>query len=118
MVILGFLAYFLSMSLKNTVQQQRFKTATEKILLKAIDNSEVSHLAEIRFEKVAGNRTLVRAVMRGPLPPSALQVGEMEDMMPRPPDGSSLELRIRFLETNIISRHGQLYKDSQFDSRQ
>ena len=59
-------------------------------------------------------RRAPRAVVRGPLPPSGFQVAAMEAHLPSPPDGTALELRIRFVETIIINRNGELYKDAGF----
>lgn len=55
------------------------------------------------------------AVQRlGPHPPSSSQVAAMEAQLPSPPDGTRIELRIRFVETNIITRDGPLYQDAGF----
>ena len=52
--------------------------------------------------------------MRGPSPPSAAQVAAMETRLPSPPDGTKVELRIRFVQTTIINRDGLLYTDVEF----
>jgi uncharacterized hydrophobic protein (TIGR00271 family) len=119
--ILALLAYVLTLSLRSSVEDQAFKTASEETLRKIIDNSKGSHLAEVWFEKVPGQSggagvMIVRAVVRGPHPPTPSQVAEMEDRLPRAPGGLATELRVRFLETRIISRHGPLYLDSEFDT--
>jgi hypothetical protein len=74
-----------------------------------------AHLVGVRFEKVSG-QTIVRAVVRGPNPPSATQVAAMEDLLPSPPDGTSVALRIRFVQLMIIDRDGQMYSDRKFGS--
>jgi uncharacterized hydrophobic protein (TIGR00271 family) len=120
--ILVVLAIVLTRSLHKTVDRQFFETTTRFTLEQKIDASEGSHLAEVRFETVRGEKspgkTIVRAVVRGPNPPSATQVAAMEAVLPRPPDGTNIELRIRFLETNIINRDGLLYKDERFGSNE
>jgi uncharacterized hydrophobic protein (TIGR00271 family) len=121
-VILLLLAFVLTTSLQQTIAHQLFKTTTEEALRQIIDKSAGSYLADVRFETVSGKTTrgttLVRAVVRGPLPPSASQVAAMEAQLPSAPDGTAIELRIRFVETIIINRTGQLYKDSRFGSQE
>lgn len=121
-VILLVLAVVLSINLQKTVAKQLFETATRSTLQQAIDASKGSHLAEVRFETVpnetTAGTTLVRAVVRGPHPPSADQVAAMESQLPSPPDGTAIELRIRFVETSIINRDGQLYQDVEFGTKE
>lgn len=121
-VILLILAFVLTTSLQKTIAQQLFETATRVTLQQIIDKSAGSHLSEVRFEAVTGKTTprttIVRAVVRGPLSPSASQVAAMEAQLPSPPDGSVIELRIRFLETSVINRNGQLYKDTRFGTQE
>jgi hypothetical protein len=57
---------------------------------------------------------IIRAVVRGPNPPSTEQVAAMEAKLPAHPKGYPLELRIRFIQTMIIGRDGQLLKDATF----
>jgi uncharacterized membrane protein len=116
--ILVLLSVVLTTSLHRAIAQQLFETAARTTLGQVIDRSAGSHLADVRFETVSDEAgpgtTIVRAVVRGPLPPSASQVAAMEAQLPSPPDGTALELRIRFLETTVINRNGELYKDAGF----
>jgi uncharacterized hydrophobic protein (TIGR00271 family) len=118
-VILLILAFVLTKSLHKTIAQQLFVTATRVTLQNIINKSTGSYLADVRFETVPGKTTagttIVRALVRSPRPPSASQVAAMEAKLPSPPDGTAIELRIRFLETTIINRHGQLYQDNEFE---
>ena len=120
--ILLILAFVLTTSLQKTIAQQLFETAARVTLQKTIDKSEGSHLVEVRFETVPGTTaqetTIVRAVVRGPHSPSASQVAAMEAQLPSPPDGRAIELRIRFVETSVINRNGQLYKDTRFRTQE
>jgi len=111
--ILLVLAVVLTMSLQRVVARQLYETTTRFTLQQEINASMGSNLAEVRFETVPGT-TIVRAVMRGPSPPSAAQVAAMETRLPSPPDGTTVELRIRFVQTTIINRDGLLYKDVEF----
>ena len=38
----------------------------------------------------------------------------METKLPSPPDGTPVELRVRFVQTEIINRDGPLYEDNGF----
>jgi uncharacterized hydrophobic protein (TIGR00271 family) len=118
-ILLG-LAVMLTASLKETVSRQLFETATRFTLQRDINVLQGSHLAEVRFETVAGEdgirpgTTVVRAVVRGPQPPSTAQIAAMEAGLPAPPDKTATELRIRFVKTLIIKRDGPLYEDREF----
>jgi len=119
-LLLALLGYFLTSSLVRSVADQNFKTATEETLRRIIDNSPGSHLSEVRFERSSGEHgpaMIVRAVMRGPHQPSPDQVAGMEDQLPRNPDGIPTQLRVRFVETHVISRDGPLYEGSDFHFR-
>jgi uncharacterized hydrophobic protein (TIGR00271 family) len=111
--ILIILGIILSSNLQQVVTKELFEDSTTAILEKEISSSLGSYLVEATFEKNS-NTTIVRAVMRGPTPPSAEQVGIMEDRLPAPPDGTRIELRIRFVETIIVNRNGLLYSDANF----
>lgn len=112
-VILLVLGISLSVNSRHTISKQLFETTTRFTLQREINASLASHLAGIRFEKVAGN-TIVRALVRGPNPPSATQVAAMEELLPSPPDGTTVTLRIRFIELMIIDRDGLLHTDIEF----
>lgn len=111
--ILIILGIILSSNLQQVVTKELFEDSTKAILENEISSSLGSYLVETTFEKTS-NITIVRAVMRGPTPPSAEQVGIMEDRLPAPPDGTRIELRIRFVQTIIMNRNGLLYSDENF----
>lgn len=111
--ILILIAVIFSINLQQVTEKYMFETTVNEILGKEIDSSPGSHIAEVRFESMS-NATIIRAVVRGPNPPSAVQVGAIEAKLPAPPDGTKIELRIRFVQTTIINRNGQLYTDVEF----
>ncbi|HEX7575037.1 MAG TPA: hypothetical protein VF360_01565 [Candidatus Methanoperedens sp.] len=84
------------------------------MLIQLFQNIEQS-TPKLRFETTS-NTTIVRAIMRGPNPPSVEQVSIMENGLPTPPDGTRVELRIRFVQTTIIDRNGMLYWDVNFST--
>lgn len=111
--ILLVLAVVLTNSLHRVVARQIYETTTRFTLQQKINSSLGSHLAVVQFETNRGT-TIVRAVVRGPNPPSPVQVAAMEAELPSPPDDTELELRIRFVQTEIINRDGPLYEDNGF----
>ena len=111
--ILLVLAIVLTNSLQRVVARQIYETTTQFTLQQGINSSLGSHLVVVQFETIPGT-TIVRAVVRGPNPPSAAQVAAMETKLPSPPDGTEVELRIRFVQTEIINRDGPLYEDNGF----
>lgn len=118
LIILLSLAFFLTRSLHQAVAQQWFQTSTEAALRRMIGGTDGNYLVGVRFEKGAPkdsrNTTLIKAVTRGPIAPTAAQIAAMESELPPPPDGSAIELRVRFVETRVFDRNGQLYKDDGF----
>lgn len=106
--ILLVLAVVLTNSLQRVVARQIFETTSRFTLHQEINNSLGSHLVVVQFETIP-ETTIIRAVVRGPNPPSAAQVAALEAELPAPPDGTKVELRVRFVQTEIINRDGPLY---------
>jgi uncharacterized hydrophobic protein (TIGR00271 family) len=113
-MLVGFGVLF-SINTRLVLAKQLFETKTRFALQQEIGSALASHLVGVRFEKVSG-QTIVRAVVRGPNPPSATQVAAMEDRLPSPPDGTTVSLRIRFVQLMIIDRDGQMHSDLKFGS--
>jgi uncharacterized hydrophobic protein (TIGR00271 family) len=113
MAILILLGLSLTRNLKSVLAEQLFETSVRGALRQAVNVSAGSHLVEVRFE-AAPDTTIVRAVMRGPNPPSVAQVADMEAKLPSPPDGSKIDLRIRFVHTTTLTRNGPLHADAEF----
>jgi len=114
-VILLALSVILTANLQHVVSRQLFESTTRGILQQEIGASAGSHLVEVRFE-TASDTTIVRAVVRGPASPSATQVAAMETKLPSPPDGTKMELRVRFVQSMIINRDGRMFTDVEFDT--
>jgi len=109
-MILLILAVTLAFNLHHTISKQLFETSVRGVLKQIISVSPLNYLEEVRFEKIS-DTTIVRAVVRGPSQPSINEVRKMEKELPHPPDGSTIELRIRFVNTTIINRDGILRTD-------
>lgn len=109
-LILGGLAIALTYNLQKTVARQLFETSARGMIREEIKKFNASHLAETRFE-TKDEKTIVRAVMRGPVAPTGADVARIESDLPKPPDGTNIELRIRFVNTDVINRDGQMFDD-------
>jgi len=111
--ILAVLAVLLTDNLQRVVAQQLFETRVRATLRRAIEASAGSYLADVRFAPGKGT-TVVRAVLRGPNPPSADDVAALEARLPLPPNQTTIALRLRFVHTTIMTRHGSLYDEVEF----
>lgn len=113
-LILGVLAVVLTDSLHEVLTRRLYESAVRSTLQREFDNSPGSHLVEVRFDEADRSRSIVRAVVRGPNPPSAAQVAAMEATLPAHPGRRPVELRVRFVPTTIINREGVLLEDAAF----
>ncbi|OPY18004.1 MAG: hypothetical protein A4E24_02032 [Methanomethylovorans sp. PtaU1.Bin093] len=111
--VLILLGLILSANLQKAVKSELFEESTKSTLDKEISFLSGSYLIDTSFEK-RSNITIVRAVIGGLIPPSAEQVGIIEDSLPAPPDGNRIELRIRFVQMDTINRNGLVYADTNF----
>lgn len=108
------LAVFLGSNLQQTVNRQLYENAVRNALKADVEKYPGSYLADVRFE-TRRDTTIVRALVRGVETPSAAHIGLMEDALPKPPDSTVNELRVRFVSTDIIGRTGRLFADSAAD---
>jgi uncharacterized membrane protein len=100
------LSVVLAASLHRVVVQHQYEVATRAVLQQGINATPGNYLADVRFDRSGDNVNIIRAVVRGPNPPSAAQVAALEAQLPRSPDLMLSELRIRFVRTMIINPHG------------
>lgn len=114
------MASILTASLHRAVGQDLFESATQTTLAKVINKITGTYLSEVVFEKESNNSmevtTVVNAFVQGAQPPTGGQVAAVEAQLPKPEDGSQLELRTRFLETTLINRDGIMYEQMKLDS--
>jgi uncharacterized hydrophobic protein (TIGR00271 family) len=96
-------------NLHHVVKQQLFETQVGGILAENIARHPGAHLVDTRFEQLENGRVIVRAVVRSPTPPSSQEVAALENMLPLPPPNHGIELRIRYVATKVINRHGILF---------
>jgi uncharacterized hydrophobic protein (TIGR00271 family) len=113
-VILLALAVVFTTTLRRAVARQLYQASVRFTLQKEIQDSVGSHLVEVRFDETVPGKDIIRAVMRGPTPPSAPQIATLEGKLPPSPDHTIAELRIRFVQATIINREGPLYEEVGF----
>jgi uncharacterized hydrophobic protein (TIGR00271 family) len=113
MILLG-LAVVFTTTLHRTLARQLYESSTRFMLQKEINPSIGNHLVAVQFDKIVRGKNIIRAIVRGPQPPSAAQVAALEAKLPTPPDREMVELRIRFVHTTIIDRNGPLNENVEF----
>ncbi len=113
--ILCVLAVVLTNRVHEILNRRIFETKTESILRDQINNSAGSYMLTVRFNDRDQEKCIVSAGMVAPSPPTKEQVAVLEKSLPPHPKGKLVELRVRFAQTMIINREGQLYKDADFE---
>lgn len=113
--ILGVLAVVLTDKVHEILNRKIFETKTESILRSQINSSKGSYMLIIRFNEREKEKCIVSAGMVAPSPPTAEQVAVMEKSLPPHPEGKTVELHVRFAQTMIINREGQLFKNAEFE---
>jgi uncharacterized hydrophobic protein (TIGR00271 family) len=111
-VVLALLAVVLSGSLHRAIERQVYESATKRVLQQISGLTDNDHLVEARFQRTKGS-TVVRAVVRGTDMPTPQQIAAIEAKLPRPPDGTKVELRVRFIQTVTVNRDGVVILDQE-----
>ena len=110
LVLLVSLAVVLGLSTQRTAAHMVFEAKARKLLALAVQDHPGSYLAEVRFASGKA-RTILRAVVRSPKAFSPQDVAAMEHRLPQPPDGSTVELRIRHVPTDVMTGQGPLFEN-------
>ena len=113
-LVLCVLAIVLTDKVHEIIARKVFETRTESILRHKI-NSSTSYVVTIRFNESDTKHCIVVAGMVSPKPPSPEQVKAIEKELPVHPEGKAVELRLRYAQTMIINRDGQLFKNAEFE---
>ena len=106
-VILCVLVAVLGLRLHHVVSTALFEAQVRNILKQQARQFSGAYVDTVRFER-GKDGDVIRAVLRGPDVPSAEQVAAMQAALPPPPDGGSVELRVRFVKVVIMTAHGPL----------
>jgi uncharacterized hydrophobic protein (TIGR00271 family) len=109
---LAVLGVVLSGSLQRAIDRQVYEAATTQMLQQLAGRTDNDHLVETRFQRTEG-LTIIRAVVRGTGVPTPQKIADIEASLPRPPDGSEVELRVRFIEATIMNRDGLVIDDQE-----
>jgi uncharacterized hydrophobic protein (TIGR00271 family) len=101
------LAALLASNLNRLIANEVFKSSVDGVLGETINRWPGTYLADVRLDRV-GRDSVVLAVVRGPRPPNPHEIAALESRLPLSPNGTKAQLRIRFVETLIIDRDGEV----------
>ncbi|HVC53165.1 MAG TPA: DUF389 domain-containing protein [Stellaceae bacterium] len=99
------LAVVLGFQMKRVIGDSLFLSAVRAVLHRHFDDDARFHLVDVRVSE-STHVTTVRAVVRGAKPPSATEVAEVQGELPSPPDGSTIKLRVRFVDVVVVTAAG------------
>jgi uncharacterized hydrophobic protein (TIGR00271 family) len=103
LVILLFIA--LGANTKMVVTRILYETNTRKTLLEAIRHYPGAHISDIRMDQEEG-KNLVRVVVGSPHNFTSKEVGMIESKLPAAPDGAPIELRLRHIKVEVMTKDG------------
>lgn len=106
--VLLVLGALLTVNLHSVVGKQLYESAVRTTIKRDLLSFPGAYLADLRFSP-AGDRTIVRATVRGPEPFSATQVASMESGLPTTPEHNISALLIRYVHTTVTSETGPIY---------
>jgi uncharacterized hydrophobic protein (TIGR00271 family) len=98
-------------NLRQVITDQTFRTQTYGIVQEQITELSGMYLEEVRYETTP-QALIVRAVVRGPFELTPAQVAYIAGKLPAPPNGLTMDFRLRFVKTIVITGNGYLYDDS------
>lgn len=108
------LSIILMNNLRNLVENAVFEANVSEVLRAELTGFPGSYLAEVRYERDrADHKTIIRAVVRGPRDLTDKQVGALEDGLPKPADGTRLELRLRQIHATVMTRNGPIFSEEE-----
>jgi uncharacterized hydrophobic protein (TIGR00271 family) len=115
--ILLLLGGILVANMRTLVGDALFQASVARDLRQGLADYPGAFLADLRFARSGGaDATIVQAVVRGPRELDAEDAGKLQDRLPRPPDGTRLELRLRQVHTSVMTRNGALYSSGDADN--
>ncbi len=100
-----FLFIALGANTKMVVSRILYETDTRKALLKEIKDYPGAHISDIEMDQEEG-KNLVRVVVGSPLNFSAKDVGMIEAKLPSAPNGLPIELRLRHIRVEVMTKDG------------
>lgn len=103
LVIVLFVA--LSANTKILVTRVLYETNTRKVLLDELDHYPGAYVSDVRVTTEAG-KNVVRVAVRSPFAFSAKEVGLIESKLPTSQDGLPVELRLRHIKVEVMTKDG------------
>ena len=103
LVILLFIALWANTRM--VVTRILYETNTRKVLLKEISDYPGAHISDVRMNQEEG-KNLVRVVVGSPRNFSAKDVGMIEAKLPAAPNGLPIELRLRHIRVEVMTKDG------------
>ena len=101
-------------NLRNLVKNAVFEANVSEVLRAELAGFPGSYLAGVRYERDRlEHKTIIRAIVRGPQDLTAKQVAALEDGLPKPTDGTGLELRLREIHATVMTRNGLLFSEEE-----
>ena len=111
-IVLIALGIVLAGNLRQVIADQTFKTQTYSIVQEQITTIPGAFLEDVRFDTTTPKSEIVRAVVRGPSELTTAQVAAIAARLPSPLNGLTMDFRLRFVNTTVITPTGYLYNDS------
>jgi uncharacterized hydrophobic protein (TIGR00271 family) len=108
LVVVGLATVFIA-SMRTVVAKALFETKVQGVIKQAVSVWPDAHLLAVRFDDTKPGTVVVRAVTRAPSPPTAAQVSAMKSRLPLTGEGRTVELRVRNVETTIVTCNGVLH---------
>lgn len=90
---------------KIVVTRFLYETHTRKALLEEMKRYPGAYVSDVRMDREEG-KNMVRAVVRSPYSFSAQDVGMIESKLPAAPDGWPIELRLRSIKVQVMTKDG------------
>ena len=103
LIILLFIALWANTRM--VVTRILYETNTRKVLLKEISDYPGAHISDVRMNQEEG-KNLVRVVVGSPRNFSAKDVGMIEAKLPAAPNGLPIELRLRHIRVEVMTKDG------------
>lgn len=103
--VLVLLGLWLAANLRSTVTERVYENRVRATLSEALVDLEGSQVDSLQIFGLS-DRMVIRAEIHGPIEPTVPQVARMADLLPAHPDGRPVDLRVRHVETRIITPRG------------
>ncbi len=108
LVLLITLSVILGANTKVVIAEIIYETNIRNVLTSEIDNYSGAHVSEVRIAQ-GNTKNIVRAVVRSPQSFTAKDVAMIESKLPKPPNGLPIELRLRLIKIEVMTKDGLIF---------